>query len=82
MTTLPAPTDALAESQRLIAAIEQLRGELPFADDILAVHRPTHQELEISCPHQSQRIIQCIFNNSLFGFRTVGNPSGISEINH
>ena len=34
MTTLPAPTDALAESQRLIATIERLRGELPFADDI------------------------------------------------
>jgi hypothetical protein len=48
MTTLPPPTDALAESQRLIATIEQLRGELPFADDILALHRPTHHELETS----------------------------------
>ena len=48
MTTLPAPTDALAESQRLIATIEQLRGELPFAEDILDLHRPTHHELETS----------------------------------
>ena len=48
MTTLPAPTDALAESQRLIATIERLRGELPFAEDILALHRPTHHELEAS----------------------------------
>jgi hypothetical protein len=48
MTTLPAPTDALAESQRLITMIEQLRGELPFADDILALHRPTHNELATS----------------------------------
>ncbi len=42
MTILPAPTDALAESQRLIATIEQLRGELPFAEDILALHRPSY----------------------------------------
>ena len=48
MTTLSPPTDTLAESQRLIAIIEQLRGELPFADDILALHRPTHHELETS----------------------------------
>jgi hypothetical protein len=48
MTTLPAPTDALAESQRLIATIERLRSELPFAEDILALHRPTHHELEAS----------------------------------
>ena len=56
MTTLPAPTDALAESQRLIATIEQLRGELPFADDILALHRPTHQELEISAAKSEQAV--------------------------
>jgi len=48
MTSLPAPTDALAESQRLIATLEQLRAELPFADDILAQYRPTHDELASS----------------------------------
>jgi hypothetical protein len=48
MTTVPAPTDALAESQLLIAMIERLRGELPAADDILAQHWPTHRELEMS----------------------------------
>ena len=56
MTTLPAPTDALAESQRLITTIERLRGELPFADDILALHRPTHQELEISAAKSEQAV--------------------------
>jgi len=56
MTTLSAPTDALAESQRLITTIERLRGELPFADDILALHRPTHQELEISAAKSEQAV--------------------------
>ena len=56
MTTLPAPTDALAESQRLIATIERLRGELPFADDILALHRPTHHELENSVAKSEQAV--------------------------
>src|SRR5215207_2500599 len=56
MTTLPAPTDALAESQRLIGMIEQLRGDLPFADDILALHRPTHHELEISATKSEQAV--------------------------
>jgi hypothetical protein len=56
MTTLPAPNDALAESQRLIAALEQHRGELPFADDILALHRPTHQELEASYTRSEQAV--------------------------
>jgi hypothetical protein len=56
MTTLPAPTDAVAESQRLIATIEQLRSELPFADDILALHRPTHQELETSANRSEQAV--------------------------
>jgi len=46
MTTLLAPTHALEESQRLIATLEQLRNEIPFAEDILAIHRPTHSELE------------------------------------
>jgi len=48
MTSLPAPSDALAESQRLIAALEQLRAELPLADDILTQYRPTHDELASS----------------------------------
>jgi hypothetical protein len=48
MTTLLAPTHALEESQRLIATLEQLRSEIPFVEDILAVHRPTHSELEQS----------------------------------
>src|SRR6266516_3848480 len=48
MTALLAPGDALAESQRLIAALERRRSELPFADDVLAIHRPTHQNLERS----------------------------------
>jgi hypothetical protein len=56
MTTLPAPTDALAESQRLIATIEQMRAELPFADDILALHRPTHSELESSATKSEQAV--------------------------
>jgi hypothetical protein len=48
MTALLALSDALVESQRLIAALERRRGELPFADDILAIHRPTHRDLERS----------------------------------
>jgi hypothetical protein len=56
MTILPASTDALAESQRLIATLEQLRGELPIADDILALHRPTHHELEVSTTRSEQAV--------------------------
>ena len=56
MTTLLAPSDALAESQRLIATIERLRGELPFADNILALHRPTHHELEDSVTKSEQAV--------------------------
>lgn len=56
MTTLLPPTDALAESQRLIAAIERLRDEIPFADDMLAVHRPTHSELETSHTKSEQAV--------------------------
>jgi hypothetical protein len=48
MTALLAPGEALAESQRLIAALERQRSELPFADDILAMYRPTHAHLERS----------------------------------
>jgi hypothetical protein len=56
MTTLLPPTDALAESQRLIAAIERLRDEIPFAEDVLAVHRPTHHELETSHTKSEQAV--------------------------
>ena len=56
MTTLPAATDALAESQRLIVTIERLRGDLPFADDILALHRPAHHELESSASKSMQAV--------------------------
>src|SRR5215212_5493232 len=56
MTTLPTPIDALAESQLLITMIEQLRAELPFADDILDLHRPAHHELEISAAKSEQAV--------------------------
>ena len=48
MTALLAPGEALAESQRLIAALERRRNELPFADEALAIHHPTHRDLERS----------------------------------
>jgi len=56
MTSLLAPTHALEESQRLIAALEQLRNEIPFAEDILAIHRPTHSELEQSHARSEQAV--------------------------
>jgi hypothetical protein len=56
MTTLPAPSDALVESHRLITMIEQMRGELPFADNMLALHRPTHQNLENSAAKSEQTV--------------------------
>jgi hypothetical protein len=58
MTTLPAPVDALAESQRLIAAIEQRRAELPFADDILETHRTMLRELETSHTSSAQAVAE------------------------
>jgi hypothetical protein len=45
MSALLTPSDALAESQRLIIALERRRSELPFAEDVLAIHRPTHDDL-------------------------------------
>lgn len=48
MTILPAPADAVEESRRLIALLEQRRHELPFADHFLAVHTPTHRNLQRS----------------------------------
>lgn len=49
-------TDPLAESQRLIDALEQHAAELPFADEHLALHRPTRQELE-RCQHTSDQAV-------------------------
>lgn len=56
MSALLATADALAESERLIAALEQHRAELPFADDILALHRPTHHDLECSNASSEQAV--------------------------
>jgi hypothetical protein len=56
MTTLLAPADALAESQRLISTIERLRSEIPFAEDVLALHRPTHHYLEASSTRSEQAV--------------------------
>ncbi|MEO7909801.1 MAG: hypothetical protein ABIV47_09145 [Roseiflexaceae bacterium] len=56
MTTLLAPADALIESQHLITMIERLRSDLPFADAVLAVHRPTHHELTTSAAESVQAV--------------------------
>lgn len=56
MTSLLAPADALAESQRLVAALEQLRTELPLAESILEIHRPMHCELEASRVRSEQAV--------------------------
>lgn len=50
------PSDALSESQRLIAALERRRDDLPFVDDILAIHQPTHHELERSRLRSEQAV--------------------------
>lgn len=46
MSTLSMQTDELVESKRLLAALEQRRDDMPFAKDLLVLHRPAHQELE------------------------------------
>lgn len=56
MPSLLAPTDALTESQRLIAALERRRADLPFADDMLAIHHPMHCELEHSRLRSEQAV--------------------------
>ena len=56
MTTLVPTADVLSESRQLIATIERLREELPFADNILAIHRPTHQELESTQARSAQSV--------------------------
>lgn len=57
MTTLLPPTDALAESRRLIDKLEQLRDEVPLAEEMLAVHRPTHRDLETSYMQSEQAVM-------------------------
>jgi hypothetical protein len=44
--TFPQPSnDALADSQRLIDALERRRDDLPFGESVLAQHREAHQDL-------------------------------------
>lgn len=50
------PPDALTDSKRLIAALERRRDELPFVEDMLAIHRPTHCELEDSRQRSEQAV--------------------------
>ncbi len=57
MSALLTPSDALAESQRLIVALERRRSELPFAEDVLAIHRPTHEDLA-RCSAQSDDAVE------------------------
>lgn len=56
MNSQLAPADALAESRRLIATLERLRDELPFADDLLAVHGPRQRELEQTHARSEQAV--------------------------
>ncbi|MEN9937848.1 MAG: hypothetical protein RLZZ387_4427 [Chloroflexota bacterium] len=58
MSTIPAPADAIAESQRLIAALERRRAELPFVDVVLEAHRTMHQELEVSHSSSEQAVAE------------------------
>jgi hypothetical protein len=45
MTAITPDIDPLAESQRLIAALERHAADLPFAAEHLALHRPMYQTL-------------------------------------
>lgn len=56
MNTLLAPPDTIAESQRIIALIEHLHEELPFADELLAIHSPTQRELEQTHTRSAQAV--------------------------
>ncbi|HNP73128.1 MAG TPA: hypothetical protein PLO33_14675 [Kouleothrix sp.] len=56
MNTTLAPTETLAESRRLIATLEQLRGDLPFADELLAAHIPRQHELEQTYARSEQAV--------------------------
>src|SRR5262245_15142288 len=46
MTVPPVQNDAIAESLRLIDAVERALTDLPFADSILDLHRTAHRGLE------------------------------------
>jgi hypothetical protein len=46
MTVPPVQNDAIAESLRLIDAIERRQADLPFAAAVLNLHREAHRELE------------------------------------
>ena len=56
MPSLLAPSDALTESKRLIAALERRRNDLPFVEDMLAIHHPAHYELENSRLRSEQAV--------------------------
>lgn len=58
MTVVPPSADALAESQRLIDALEQHRGDLPFAEAALETHRTMHRELEQAHSSSAQAVIE------------------------
>jgi hypothetical protein len=49
-------SDALSESKRLIAALERRRDDLPFVEDMLAIHQPTHYEMENSRQRSDQAV--------------------------
>ena len=46
-------SDSIAESQRLIDALERHAADLPFASEHLAIYRPAHHTLE-QCQHRSE----------------------------
>ncbi|NWG20365.1 MAG: hypothetical protein HXY39_08535 [Chloroflexi bacterium] len=48
MTTLLAPADAIAESEKLIAVLERHRKNDPQLEAILSAHRTTHHEMKVS----------------------------------
>jgi hypothetical protein len=56
MSSLLAPTDALAESQRLLMELERRLSDLPFAEAILELHRPAHHKLEASHVESQQSV--------------------------
>jgi hypothetical protein len=56
MSAFLALCDALQESERLIAALERRRAELPFVDDVLALHQPRHRDLETSRLRSEQAV--------------------------
>jgi len=56
MPAFLSPSDALSESKRLIAALERRRDDLPFVEDMLAIHHPTHCELENSRQRSEQAV--------------------------